>query len=136
MSIFGIRRKIKSALGWNDGPKPPSAPPRPSYPVTLVLPNGKEIEVEAKEGDSLVLAASRSAYPISTGCMDCSCGTCQVEIVEGEASLSQAFTRELETKKNNDIREERRLACQTAVIGEGVKIKIINVLGEDESEEA
>jgi ferredoxin len=132
MSTFGIRKKIKKLFGWDNGPKPPSAPPRPEYPITIILPTGKEIEVTAKEGDSLVLAAGRSAYPISTGCTDCSCATCQVEILDGNASLTREVSRETETKKANDVPESYRLACQTAVIGHGVKIRIINILGEDE----
>lgn len=132
MTPFGIRKKIKQLFGWDNGPNPPSAPPRPQYPVLFVLPDGKEVEVNAKEGDSLVLTASRSAYPISTGCTDCSCGTCRVEILEGAASLTQEMSRETETKKKNDVSNEYRLGCQTAIIGTGVKVRIINVLGEDE----
>ena len=98
----------------------------------FVLPNGEEVEAKAKEGDSLVLAAGRTAYPISTGCTDCSCGTCRIEVLAGEDSLTRELDRETETKKNNDVPEDFRLACQTAVIGSGVKIRIINVLGEDE----
>ena len=132
MTPFGIRKKIKTLFGWDDGPKPPSTPPRPQYPVIFVLPNGEEVEAKAKEGDSLVLAAGRTAYPISTGCTDCSCGTCRIEVLAGGDSLTRELDRETETKKNNDVPEDFRLACQTAVIGSGVKIRIINVLGEDE----
>ncbi len=131
MTPFGIRKKLKKLLGFDDGPKASSNPPRPQYPVTFVLPNGEEYEVNAREGDSLVLASGRSEYPISTGCMDSSCGTCEVIVLEGLDNLSPVTSKETATKEANQIAEEHRLGCQTAVLGTGVKVQIVNVLGAD-----
>ena len=136
MSRFGIRKRIKKMLGWNAGPKPPSAPARPRYPVTFVLPNGSSYEAEAKEGDSLVLVSGRGAYPISTGCSDGTCATCRVEVIEGGDLLTSPDELETNTKRENGVDDSLRLGCQSAVMGAGVKVKIINVLGEELAEDA
>ena len=75
MTPFGIRKKIKALLGLGNK-STPSAPERPRYTVTFQLPNNEDYRVEAKEGDSLVLASGRGAYPIATGCSDGTCATC------------------------------------------------------------
>ena len=129
MTPFGIRKKLKKWLGLEKSPSP-KAPERPRYTVTFELPNGSTYDVEAKEGDSLVLASGRGAYPIATGCSDGTCATCRVEVLEGD-SLSQPDEYEMRTKENSGVPPSLRLGCQTAVLGPGLKVKIINVLGEE-----
>jgi len=51
--------------------------------------------------------------------------------LEGEDSLTNPDTLEDSTKKENNVDPSFRLGCQSAVIGAGVKVKIINVLGEE-----
>jgi len=131
MTPFGIRKILKKLLGFDEGPKASSAPPRPKYSVTFVLPDGQEYQTDAREGDSLVLASGRSEYPISTGCMDSSCGTCEVVVLEGQDNLTPVTSKETATKEANNIDANHRLGCQTAVLGEGVKVQIVNVLGAD-----
>jgi ferredoxin len=130
MTPFGIRKKIKALLGLG-GQTTPSAPERPRYTVIFQLPNGEDYRVEAKEGDSLVLASGRGAYPIATGCSDGTCATCRVEVLEGLESLSQADEFENKTKTSNEVDLSLRLGCQAAILGSGVKVRIINVLGEE-----
>ena len=133
MTPFGIRKKLKALLGRSK-PKPPPRPARPSYPVLFETSAGESYSVDAKEGDSLVLASGRGAWPIATGCADGTCATCQVEVLEGEESLSQADSYENDTKKENNVAEHLRLGCQAAVLGVGLRVRIINVLGEDLAE--
>lgn len=130
MTPFGIRKKIKTLLGLNKEPVP-AKPSSPRYTVTFVVSDGSEYQVEAKKGDSLVLASGRGPYPISTGCYDGTCGTCSVEVLEGVGELTQADSHEENTKKINGVAENLRLGCQTAVLGENVRVRIVNVLGED-----
>jgi ferredoxin len=131
MTPFGIRKKIKQLLGLENNTPSPTKPTRPTYSVQFVLANDHEYSADAKEGDSLVLTSGRSEAPISTGCTDGTCGTCQVEVLEGADGLTLCSEHESKTKANNGIDASRRLGCQTAVIGTGVKVKIINVLGEE-----
>ena len=130
MTPFGIRKKIKALLGL-DKPTQPTTPPRPKHKVTFVISDGSDYQVDAKKGDSLVLASGRGPYPISTGCSDGTCGTCSVEVLEGIEFLSPPDSHEEETKKNNEIPQFMRLGCQTAVLDEGVKVRIVNVLGDE-----
>ena len=103
----------------------------PRYDVHFEIEDGRKYTASAKEGDSLVLASGRGPYPISTGCSDGTCATCEVEVLEGIGSLSTADAHEINTKRENNVSAERRLGCQTAVVGEGVRVRIVNVLGED-----
>jgi len=130
MTPFGIRKKIKALLGLSSPPAP-KKPERPRYTVTFQLPNGEDYLVEAKEGDSLVLASGRGAYPIATGCSDGSCATCRVEVLEGADNLSQADEFEISTIERNNVDSSLRLGCQSAVLGENLRVRIINVLGEE-----
>jgi ferredoxin len=130
MTPFGIRKKLKSLLGGSK-PNIQPVPERPRYTVLFELPDGGSYKVQAKEGDSLVLASGRGAYPIATGCTDGTCATCQVDIVEGSDKVSIPDGHESETKRANGVSDHLRLGCQTAVLGPGVRAKIINVLGEE-----
>ena len=129
MTPFGIRKKLLSLVGIGKNKEPPVEVVK--YPVTFFLPDGTEFETYAKEGDSLVLASGRGASPIATGCADCSCAVCQVEVVEGVESLTPENDREKWCKKENSADPVRRLGCQAGVVGPGVKVKIINVFGEE-----
>ena len=129
MTPFGIRKKLKALL--SGGSKAPKKPPVPKYPVTFELPDGTSYEVPAKKGDSLVLASGRGASPISTGCADSTCGTCHVEALDGADMLTPEDDAERKTKAENNVPAEHRLGCRTEVLGAGVRVKIINVFGEE-----
>ncbi len=139
MTPFGIRKMIKNMLkemlgGGASKSTAPQAPARPRWPVRFELPDGTSYEAEAKEHDSLVLASGRGPRPISTGCADGTCGTCQVIVLEGGDQLTPPDDHEAKTKADNGIDPTRRLGCQTGVLGPGVVVKIINVLGEELAE--
>ena len=132
MTPFKIRQRLKSLLGV--GPSKdsrPVAPPLPTFDVTFDCPDGSSYVAQAKEGDSLVLAAGRGPQPISTGCMDSTCGTCRVDVLAGHESLTEANAHELKVKAEVGVPEAQRLGCQTGVIGPGVHVRIVNVLGEE-----
>ena len=104
---------------------------RPVFDVTFECPDGSSYVSQAKEGDSLVLAAGRGPQPISTGCMDSTCGTCRVDVLGGHDSLTDAIDHELKVKAEVGVPDAQRLACQTGVFGPGVRVRIVNVLGEE-----
>ena len=131
MTPFGIRKKLKALLfGGSQTPIPPR-PEIPRYPVTFELPDGTSYQADAKHEDSLVLASGRGPMPINTGCADGTCATCQVDVLEGADMLSPPDEYEEKCKAENNVPAERRLGCQTAVLGEGVKVRIVNVFGEE-----
>ena len=132
MTPFGIRKKLKSLLGLDGGGAAPSAPKEqevPTYTVNYVLPDGSSYSAKAKEGDTLVMSSNRGPSPIATGCADGTCGTCRVEVLMSHDQLTPETDHERTTKKNNNVAPEFRLGCQTGVLGEGIKVKIVNVLG-------
>lgn len=132
MTPFKIRRRIKKLMGLGtDASSPPVEPARPTFEVTFDCPDGSSYVTNAKEGDSLVLAAGRGPQPISTGCTDSSCGTCRVDVLAGHDSLTEAFEHELKTKADVGVPDAQRLGCQAGVIGPGVRVRIVNVLGEE-----
>lgn len=127
MTPFGIRNKIKAALGLGGAPNKTSGnakAEKPRYPVTFVKPDGSEFTVEAKKGDSIVMASGRGEYPVPTGCADSTCGTCRVDVLAGGESLSPADDHERQVKKSNAVPEDMRLGCQVAILGPGVKLRI------------
>jgi ferredoxin len=130
MTPFGIRKRLKAMLGLESAPKK-KKPEIPRYSVRFVLPDGSDFEVQAKHGDSLVLASGRGPSPISTGCADSSCGTCQVDVLAGAESLTPGDATEAKTKADNQVPEDRRLGCRAEVIGPGLEVKIIHVFGEE-----
>lgn len=130
MTPFGIRKKLKAMFGFGKETAP-ERPQRPKHTVTFELANGTTYQVEGKEGDSLVLVSGRGPYPIATGCADGTCATCKVEILEGDDNLSQSDEHEEKTKADNSVEGHLRLGCHSAVLGPGIKVRIINVLGED-----
>ena len=131
MTPFGIRKMLKSLLGMGEAEKAPAPPPVPRYKVTFELKDGTSYEADCKSTDTLVLASGRGPKPIATGCGDGTCGTCQVEVLAGADQLTPCDTHETNTKKENNVPEDYRLGCQVGVLGEGVRVKVINVLGED-----
>jgi len=127
---FRIRARLKELLGLEQSPAP-ERPVVPRFPVVFELPDGSTYETRAKKEDSLVLASGRGPNPIATGCSDGSCGTCRVVVLEGADMLTEPTDHERRTKKTAGVPDEERLACQTLVLGEGVRVRIINVLGEE-----
>ncbi len=135
MTPFGIRRRLKDLLrslaGGGDNTPPPTVQPR--WPVAFVLPDGTSYTADAKRGDSLVLTSGRGPQPIDTGCADGTCATCQVEVLAGAEQLTPADGNEDTAKAANKVSADRRLGCQTGVLGPGVQVRIINVFGADET---
>ena len=133
MTPFGIRKKLKSILGLQ-GSQPSTTTAQPEvnrYTVGFETPDGEQFTAQAKEGDTLVFASNRGPKPIATGCADGTCGTCQVEVLSSPDQLTPETDHERNTKKLNKVDREMRLGCQTGVLGEGVRVRITNVLGEE-----
>jgi len=140
MSRFGIRKRIKNALGQD----PPQIV---RHAVTYVLPDGTEQVVEAEEGYDLLMASQSLPSPISTGrraggtCPDGGCALCRVEVID-DTGLSAQKDKEratLEAHIRGDPHEghERepgppatartRLACHTRIIAGGSRVQVIEL---------
>jgi ferredoxin len=133
MTPFGLRKKLRGLLGGLRGgaaAAPAAAAPAPrKYTVRFEVPDGSSYATSARHDDSLVMASGRGPQPIATGCSDSTCGTCQVEVLEGAGALSPRTEHEAGTAARNKVPDGLRLGCQTHVIGDGVRVRIVNVLG-------
>lgn len=130
MTPLRIRARLKKLLGL-DGGAAPERPAVPRFDVHFELPDGSSYETKAKREDSLVLASGRGPNPIATGCADGTCGTCRVVVLSGADMLTEPTEHERKTKAAADVPDAERLACQTLVLGAGVRVRIVNVLGEE-----
>ena len=129
MTPFGIRKKIKSllGLGTDEGESRRSPAPvrkeRPKVSLIVVDGEGMEQSVQGSATDTLVYISGNMHKPIGTGCSDASCGTCRVEVLDGEDNLSAQESRERATLKENGFDEELRLGCCAQLLENSVKVR-------------
>ena len=131
MTPFGIRKRLKKLLGLEAPAPRPKAPPAPRYEVVFQLPDNTSYTAKGKSGDTLSRISGRGPRPLATGCADTTCASCSVEILGGHSVVTEPSEHELLTKAANQIPDERRLACATAITGEGVVVKVFALLGEE-----
>ena len=88
------------------------------------VPEG--IEVDVKEGTSILEAARACGAPVGSACGGvCACSTCHVHVVKGFDSLD-----DIEDKENDildkafDVRPASRLGCQAMVRDEDLEVEI------------
>jgi len=77
--------------------------------------NGEEIEI--REGEQIKEVCEKFGVPFS--CTEGICGTCMIDILEGEKNLSELTQEEKDMRMN----KTRRLACQCRIKNGVVKIK-------------
>jgi ferredoxin len=123
MSRFGLRSRLKSALGMGRKDEP-------RFDVTFVLPDGKEGVCEAEPRYTLVMASQQLDTPIATGCPDGHCGECVVEIAAGAEGISPPSAAEQAAYTHGQGKKTmgaERLACHARVVGGGARVKIRRV---------
>ncbi len=129
MTPFGIRKKIKSLLGLGSGdgdgrrPQAPARKERPKVSLIVLDGDGMEQSVQGSATDTLVYISGNMHKPIGTGCSDATCGTCRVEVLDGEDNLSAQEARERATLKENGFSEDLRLGCCAQLISESAKVR-------------
>ena len=74
-------------------------------------------EKEVKSGGSIIEACEEMGVPF--GCSDGICGSCRIEIVEGEDNLTPLTEQE----KEFNMDKKTRLACQCKIKKGDVKIQ-------------
>ena len=137
MTPFGIRKKLKAALGM-------SRPEIVKYKVTFLLPTGEERTIEAEEHYSLLMAADANGITISTGrraggtCPDGHCASCRLEVVDarGLSAMKDAERRSLDDAVAGRPHEGRarepappttpntRLGCHAKIVGDGARVQV------------
>lgn len=84
--------------------------------MAKVIHNNTKKEVEVIDGNEIRDACEKLGVPF--GCRNGLCGTCMVDIIEGEENLSEL------TEKEHDLERDRkhRLACQCKIKSGNIKI--------------
>lgn len=82
----------------------------------------EDLEVEVETGSNLKEVAQAEGAEIPFGCEQGVCGTCLVEIVEGEENLADPDDQEKETLQAMGAEDNQRLACQCIIEGD-IKVK-------------
>ena len=139
MSRFGLRKRLKEALGRGGGEGRDEII---RHSVTYVLPDGSERTIEAEEHYSLLMAADAAGITISTGrraggtCPDGKCGLCRLE-VEDPTGLSELKAAERQciddhvagTEHEGRARQpgppatpRSRLGCHAKIRGSGARV--------------
>lgn len=146
MSRFGIRKRLKSALGMGKRPVKIIR-----YPVTYVLPDGSEQVVEAEEHYSLLMASQALPSPIGTGrraggtCPDGGCAQCRVEIIDGTglSPITDAERESMQALADGKPHEGRerppgppptptsRLGCYAKILGPGARVQVLSLFDYD-----
>jgi len=81
----------------------------------------EDMQIDVADGDLIKEACEKLEVPF--GCRHGVCGTCKIDILEGEENLSSL------TKEEEDMNRDRthRLACQAKIIQGTVLIKPENI---------
>ncbi|MGC8742785.1 MAG: 2Fe-2S iron-sulfur cluster-binding protein [Verrucomicrobiia bacterium] len=79
------------------------------------MPENKSAEFEA--GEFILDASDLAGVTLDSGCMNCSCGSCAVEILSGEENLSDLSEKEREILfKRGKQPGKFRLACCVKIL--------------------
>lgn len=99
-------------------PTPPKGPRSPVH-VTFVQADGEAVGIGVVErGATLLEAADSLDVDLDHFCGgNASCGTCRIEIVDGERALSRRESMEEAVLRGAARSPKNRLACQARVLG-------------------
>lgn len=87
-----------------------------------VLPENKSAEFTA--GEFILDASSLAGVTLDSGCLNCSCGTCAVEILSGEENLEPMTDKEREVLlERGRTPGKYRLACCVKILKGEVVIR-------------
>ena len=146
MSVFGIRKRLRAALGMGRPARQIT-----TYTLTYVLPDGSERVIEAEEKYSVLMASQSLSAPIGTGrraggtCPDGGCAECRVEVLDdtGLSLMTDSEKRSMEAAVRGEPHEGRarrpvpastprsRLACYAKVVGSGARIQVAELFDYD-----
>jgi len=146
MSRFGIRKRLKKALGVGKRRHEIIR-----YPVTYVLPDGSEHVVQAEEHYSLLMASQALPQPMGTGrraggtCPDGGCAQCRVEVLDptGLSPITDGERASMQALADGKPHEGRsrepgppptptsRLGCYARVVGPGARVQVLELFDYD-----
>lgn len=78
--------------------------------------SARDKQVDAPDGGDLVDLCDQVLAPVAFSCRSASCGTCQLEVLEGAELFAPPNDEERELLELIDGLERTRLACQARVL--------------------
>lgn len=85
--------------------------------MAKVINNKTKEEIEVKDGEKIREAVEELGVPFC--CTNGICGTCMIDIVEGEENLSELTQQEVDMERDRT----HRLACQCQIKKGNIKIE-------------
>jgi len=82
----------------------------------LGIGSARDKQVDAPDGGELVDLCDQVLAPVAFSCRSASCGTCQIEVLQGEELLAPPEEVERDLLELLDGPEHTRLACQARVL--------------------
>ncbi|MCX7872385.1 MAG: (2Fe-2S)-binding protein [Verrucomicrobiae bacterium] len=90
--------------------------------IIKVLPENRSARVKA--GEFILDASTDAGVVLNSGCLNSTCGTCAVEILEGGENLSAMTDRERSVLEGKNLEPGKfRLACCTKIMRGEVVIR-------------
>jgi 2Fe-2S ferredoxin len=75
--------------------------------------------IPAAKYENLMQALLKAGLPVASSCYGKGvCSKCRVQVVSGMENLSPESKLETELKQKNNIANDCRISCQTAVLGD------------------
>lgn len=82
------------------------------------------LTAESEPTERLIDVCDGCRTPIEFSCRSGTCGTCRVEVIEGESLLQAPRDDELETLDAFDAAPTHRLACRVRLRGVGGRLRL------------
>jgi ferredoxin len=124
---FGLRRRLKDALGLGDAARAASRD-EDTVRLDVVLPDGSAHAVRCEPRYTLVMATQTLDTPIATGCPDGQCGGCHVDVLSGgDALVAPTAAEQRLLAEKHPGRADVRLACHAKIAASGAKVRVHSV---------
>ena len=92
--------------------------------MTFVTNENDLTSVEIKPSGATVLGLARKAkLPLDSSCLEGTCGSCRVTVLEAPSELEPPHEVERETLTERQMRSDERLGCQMIACA-GLKVKV------------
>jgi ferredoxin len=91
--------------------------------MTFITNECDETTVPIRAGQSVLGVAMKNKIPLDSSCLEGTCGSCRVSVIEAPPELEPPGEVERETREERGFRPEERLGCQMTACP-GLKVKV------------
>jgi ferredoxin len=97
---------------------------KPAATMTFIVNETDERPVAIKpEGATVLGLAMKNKIPLDSSCLEGTCGSCRVVILEAPSELEHPGEVERETREMRGFQDNERLGCQMIACA-GLKVKV------------